>query len=101
MTYGVNKQFADKSLPVKKPAFFGPFKKGDPAHVGHNKTFGGNGKSTEYDYIEQREEDPVMYRKSAQKPIWRETSQMGKSMMTKSVNDNFRNVNLEKSVIGS
>jgi hypothetical protein len=51
-------------LPVKKPALFGPFKRGDPAHVGYNKTFGGNGRSTEYNYIEEREEDSVMYRKS-------------------------------------
>jgi hypothetical protein len=42
---------------VKKPALFGSFKRGDPAHIGHNKTFGGNGRSTEYNYIEEREED--------------------------------------------
>lgn len=85
---------------MKKPALFGPFKRGDPAHVGYNKTFGGNGRSTEYNYVEEREEDSVMYRKSVQKPIWRETSQMGKSMMTISVTENFRNVNMEKSFIG-
>lgn len=88
-------------MPVKKQPLFGPFKKGEPAHVGHNKTFGGNGRSTEYNYQEEREEDSIMYKKSASKlQVWRETSQMGKSMMTKSVTDNFRNVNFERSFIG-
>ena len=73
MTYGTSKLLPNKKLPVKKPALFGPFKRGDPAHVGHNKTFGGNGRSTEYNYVEEREEDLLMYRKAADKPIWRET----------------------------
>lgn len=37
---------------------FGTFKHGDPAHVGHNKTFGGahaNKASNEYQYDEERE----------------------------------------------
>jgi hypothetical protein len=50
MTFGTTKQFKEKVIPSKKPALFGPFKKGDPAHVGFNKTFGGHGRSTEYDY---------------------------------------------------
>jgi hypothetical protein len=61
MTFGTTKQFKEKVIPSKKPALFGPFKRGDPAHVGFNKTFGGHGRSTEYDYEEQREEDPVKY----------------------------------------
>ena len=85
---------------MKKQPLFGPFKKGDPAHVGFNKTFGGNGRSTEYSYVEEHEQDPVMYHKNPAQKIWRSTSQMSKSMMTKSVTDNFRNVSLERSVIG-
>jgi len=41
---------------------FGAFKIGDPAHTGFNKTFGGHhGRSTEYDYIEEKEQDNVRY----------------------------------------
>ena len=50
MTYGTTKEFKEKKVvPVKSP-MFGAFKVGDPAHVGHNKTFGGNGRSSEYTY---------------------------------------------------
>lgn len=52
MTFGSRKKFPIKTESTRKPALFGPFRKGDPAHIGHNKTFGGNGKSTEYNYVE-------------------------------------------------
>jgi len=74
MTYGTSKKFQEKKLPIKKQPLFGPFKKGDPAHVGHNKTFGGHGLSTEYNYIEECEEDPIMYRKNITQNVWRTTS---------------------------
>ena len=41
MTFGTTKDFKEKEIPTKKSAYFGPFKRGDPAHVGFNKTFGG------------------------------------------------------------
>lgn len=41
---------------------FGPFKIGDLAHTGYNKTFGGHhGRSTEYNYTEEKERDNVKY----------------------------------------
>ena len=37
-------------------------RKGEHAHTGYNKTFGGHhGRSTEYDYIEEKEQDNVKY----------------------------------------
>ena len=42
-----------------------------------------------------------MYQRELQKPIWRETNQMTKSMMNASVHNNARNVNYEKSVMSA
>lgn len=60
MTYGTTINFSEKPkttrfIPSK------PMKIGDPAHVGHNKTFGGGDKSTEYKYYEEHETDTVKY----------------------------------------
>lgn len=57
-TYGTRKEFPNKRAAEVKPPMFGTFKHGDPAHVGHNKTFGGahaNKASNEYQYDEERE----------------------------------------------
>ena len=61
MTFGTTKSFPEKKVQPVKPPMFGSFKIGDPAHVGHNKTFGGHGRSDEYNYIEEREEDKVKF----------------------------------------
>jgi hypothetical protein len=101
MTFGTTKDFAEKiSTPVKAP-MFGTFRVGDPAHVGHNKTFGGNGRSTEYGYLEECEEDKVKFQKNVSVPVWRGTAQMSKSMMNSTVAHNTRNVNVDKSHIFS
>ena len=50
------KEFPNKVTPNKKPPLFGPFKHGDPAHKGYNKTIGKN-----WPYIENPEVDSVMY----------------------------------------
>lgn len=47
---------------------------GDPAHTGFNKTFGGGKKSTEYRYIEEREQDHVKYQKDIRNPVWHGTA---------------------------
>ena len=80
---------------------FGTFNIGDPSHTGHNKTFGGHGRSDEYSYLEEREEDKVKFQKNVTKPIWRKTAQMSKSMMNSTVAHNTRNVNVEKSHVFS
>jgi len=81
MTFGTTKSFPDK---IKDPRFvpnYGPWKRGDLLHSGHNKTIGGhNGRSTEYDYVEEQEQDNVRYQKDVRNPIWRTSHQMGKSM---------------------
>lgn len=43
-------------IPKKLPPAYGPFKHGDPAHVGYNKTIGQN-----LPYMEDPEVDTVMY----------------------------------------
>jgi hypothetical protein len=57
MTYGSRHVLPVKSVKVNPLPSHGPFKVGDPAHVGINKTFGGGKKSSEYRYAEEREED--------------------------------------------
>ena len=41
-TYGTDRKFAEKVIPIKQPAFFGPFRIGDLPKVGYNKTLGKN-----------------------------------------------------------
>ena len=52
-TYGTNIAFSEKKPEVKKQPLFGPFKNADPMHTGYNKCIGGNGRTTEDQYIEQ------------------------------------------------
>jgi hypothetical protein len=70
MTYGTSKIFVNKPIKAVPLPAYGPFKIGDPAHVGHNKTFGGGKKSTEYAYKEEREQDTVKYQRDVRGPIW-------------------------------
>jgi hypothetical protein len=75
---------------VKLKPKYGAMKIGDPAHSGFNKTFGGGEKSTEYRYVEEREQDPVKYQKDVRNPVWLSTAQMLKSTATKSIISNSR-----------
>lgn len=100
LTFGTTKQFPEKRAPSQTQPLYGPFRKGDPAHVGYNKTFGGHGKSSELDYVEQCEQDPVRFHPSgSRQPVWRDTASMSKSMMSAPVHDNRRNVSHERSQI--
>jgi hypothetical protein len=101
MTFGTTKQFPEKVVKPAQGPMYGTFKIGDPLHTGHNKTFGGHGRSDEYNYLEEREEDLVKYQKNVTKPIWRKTAQMSKTMQNSSVSHNARNVNVANSHIFS
>lgn len=61
MTYGTTKQFNEKPQTPRFVPKYGPFTRGEPAHVGHNKTFGGRHGGSEQRYEEEREEDKVKY----------------------------------------
>lgn len=74
MTYGTSLKFPEKPKEVKLKAKYGPMKIGDAAHTGYNKTFGGSNKSTEYRYVEEREQDPVKYQKDIRNPVWHGTA---------------------------
>lgn len=64
LTYGTSKVFADKPKEPRFVPHYGPWKRGDLGHTGHNKTLGGHGgRSTEYDYVEEQEQDTVRYQK--------------------------------------
>lgn len=94
-TFGSRKSFPEKQPAEVKPPIFGSFKHGDPAHVGHNKTFGGMhacAPTNEYVYEEEREQDTVKFQKNVSKPIWRTSHQMSKTMMNSTVQNNARNV---------
>ena len=97
-TYGTNIAFPEKPREVKKEPLFGAFRKGDPLHTGHNKCLGGNGRTTEDQYIEQMEEDPVKYRKNVSQSVWRGVSG-GQSMMNATTMNNARNINRERASI--
>lgn len=97
-TYGSSIAFPDKKLPAKQPPLFGPFKHGDPAHVGHNKTIGGHGRSSEDQYMEEVEEDQVKYQKNVKKPIWKDPTN-SLTMMNDTVVNNMRNINKERAVV--
>lgn len=87
--------FPEKKKEIKKPALFGSWKHGDPLHTGYNKCLGGHGRTTEDAYVEEEEEDPIMYQKNVSKPIWRDPTN-GKTMMNTSTHNNFRNINKER-----
>lgn len=56
---------------------YGAWKNGDQPHTGYNKTLGGGRRSSEYTYVEERNDDTI---KIKQEPIWRTTPQMEKTM---------------------
>ena len=91
MTYGTSYNFPVKATPIKQKPAYGVFKPGDPAHTGYNKTFGGGNKSSEYRYVEECEQDTVMYQRDVKSPVWYPTSQMTKSMASTSVQNHPRN----------
>ena len=62
LTYGTTVKFAEKKSPPKFVENYGPWRKGDDAHTGINKTIGGHLRSTEDKYLEEGEIDNVMYR---------------------------------------
>jgi len=94
-TYGCNIAFPDKAAKAKQQPLFGPFKNGDPLHTGHNKTIGGHGRTTEDQYVEEREQDPVQYRKNVKTDVWRGVTN-GQTMMNSTTINNFRNINKER-----
>ena len=55
LTYGSDQDFPPKSPTVKIGSRYGAWRNGDNAHTGYNKTFGGQGKSTEYLYLAEGE----------------------------------------------
>lgn len=91
LTYGTTVQFQEKQSPPRFVESYGPWRRGDLAHTGINKTIGGHKRSTEDKYLEEGEIDSVMYRVQLKTPIWRTTSQMSKSMGQSSVVQNRRN----------
>ena len=100
LTFGTSKDFPVKNLKKDDPPHYGAWKRGDLAHTGQNKTLGGHtGRSTEYQYLEEQEQDNVRYQKDVKGPVWLGTASMTKSMINSSVANNARNVNGEKSMM--
>ena len=56
MTYGEDREFPNKPKNPKRPPSYGPFKIGDLAHTGYNKTIGKN-----FPYLEDPENDPITF----------------------------------------
>lgn len=78
LTFGTTKDFPEKKADPRFVPKYGAWKRGDDPHTGHNKTFGGHGgRSTEYNYVEEQEQDTIRIK---QEPIWRTTAQMTKTM---------------------
>jgi len=78
LTFGTTKSFADKAPEAKFVPKYGVWNRGDLPHTGFNKTIGGHsGRSTEYQYVEEQEQDNVKYQKGVKNPFWRTTNQMG------------------------
>ena len=62
LTFGTTKHFPEKAKEARFVPSYGPWKRGDLAHTGFNKTLGGHGgRSTEYDYVEEQEQDLVRF----------------------------------------
>jgi hypothetical protein len=81
LTFGTTRTFPEKEPEGKFEAKFGIWKNADPAHTGFNKTLGGHhGRSTEYDYVEQQEQDHVVFQKDVKNLVWHPTHQMSKTM---------------------
>jgi len=78
----------------KLPPKYGPFKNGDPAHKGYNKTIGAN-----WPYIEEMEKDEVKYHpnkssasfvQTSKPPAWKDPTN-AQTTPIKTIHDNFRN----------
>lgn len=54
LTYGEDREFPNKPKQQRRPPSYGPFKPGDLAHTGFNKTIGKNPP-----YVEDPENDPI------------------------------------------
>jgi hypothetical protein len=76
------------------PPKYGPFKHGEPAHKGYNKTIGAN-----WPYIEDPEIDTVKYHPNKtmdeRPPVWRDPTH-AQSTPIKTIHDNFRNAAREE-----
>ena len=85
---------------AKLPPAHGPFKPGNPAHTGYNKTIGSN-----WPYVEDPEVDMVKYHpnKTFQsgmsttpiKAVWKDPTH-ATSPPIKTIHDNFRNASKEQ-----
>ena len=62
-----NLLYNQKQRPYKGVPAYGPFKIGDLAHKGYNKTIGLNWK-----YIEDPEIDPITFKKNIHTQIWKD-----------------------------
>ena len=90
-TFGTDRDFPDKDLGGKRQPLFGPFKNGDLAHTGYNKTI-----SRDFKYVEQRDRDNVLFRdRDIKTPVWRPPTQ-GLSEPHFTIRNNFKNVNREQ-----
>ena len=98
LTYGTSRNFPEKLKPLIPPPLYGVFKAGDPLKTGPNKCIGGRQGTTEEKYMEERE--PMFplspHRPRLAKP-WRNVSQP-KSMVNTTTLNNFRNINMERSM---
>ena len=97
-TFGTNIAFPDKKPAEKKAPLFGAFKNGDPLHTGHNKCIGARNGTSEEQYMEEMEQDPVQYRKNVSTNVWRGVTN-GQTMMNSTTINNARNINKERSAI--
>jgi hypothetical protein len=94
LTYGLDREFPEKTPLKKLPPAYGPFKNGDLAHKGYNKTIGAN-----WPYYEDPEVDTVKYHPSKtmdqRASVWRDPTHAQSTPM-KTIHDNFRNAAREE-----
>ena len=64
-------------------------------HTGYNKCIGGHGRTSEEQYLEEMEQDPVQYRKNVTTNIWKGVTN-GLTMMNSTTLNNARNINRER-----
>jgi hypothetical protein len=93
-TYGTNLTFPDKKPPAKLPPKYGSWKHGDPLHHSYNKTIGVRNGTTEEQYLEEGEHDPIVFQKDVKRPIWKTTTNH-LTMANSTVLNNTRNINKE------
>ena len=60
-TYGTNLAFPDKKPEAIKDPNYGAWKHGDPMHMSYNKTIGIRNGTTEEQYLEEGEHDPIVF----------------------------------------